>query len=59
MDRIGIKKEIDNLGRIVIPIEMRRLFSIEREVEIVVIEDGILLRSPLYKLVKSSEIEKT
>ena len=33
MERIGIKKEIDKLGRICIPKEMRKLFDLENEVE--------------------------
>ena len=32
METIGIKKEIDKLGRICIPKEMRRLFDLENEV---------------------------
>ena len=49
---IGLNKEIDNLGRLVIPKKMRDLFNIKREVELVVTEEGILLRNPKYKLVK-------
>ena len=52
MDGIGIKKEIDKLGRICIPKEMRKLFNLENEVEIRITEDGILLKSPEYVLVK-------
>lgn len=50
--KIGIIREFDNLGRLVIPKEMRVLFNFQKEVEIVVTEDGVLLRNPLYKLVK-------
>ena len=52
MDGIGIKKEIDKLGRTCIPKEMRKLFNLENEVEIRITEDGILLKSPEYVLVK-------
>ena len=52
MDGIGIKKEIDKLGRICIPKEMRKLFNLENEVEIRITKDGILLKSPEYMLVK-------
>ena len=56
MDKYGIKKEIDKLGRIVIPKEMRELFNIKEYVELIVTKDGILLRNPKYELVaKNSE----
>lgn len=32
---IGINKEIDKLGRIVIPKEMRKLLQLENEVELI------------------------
>lgn len=52
MDRIGIKREIDRLGRICIPKEMRTLLNLSSEVEIVLTEEGILIRNPEYVLVK-------
>ena len=55
-NKVGIIREFDNLGRLVIPKEMRTLFAFNKEVEIVVTENGVLLRNPEYKLVK---IEKT
>ena len=55
-NKVGIIREFDSLGRLVIPKEMRTLFSFNKEVEIVVTENGVLLRNPEYKLVK---IEKT
>ena len=51
-NKIGIIREFDNLGRIVIPKEMRILFNFNKKVEIVVTENGVLLRNPNYKLVK-------
>ena len=51
-NQVGVKKEIDFLGRLVIPKEMRVLFRLENEVELVVREDGILIRSPQYELVR-------
>ena len=53
---IGIIKELDNLGRLVIPKEMRLLFGFNKEVEVVVTEEGILVRNPEYILVRKSEI---
>lgn len=52
--QIGIIKEIDNLGRLVIPKEMRELFGLEKSVEVVITENGILVRNPKYVL---TEIE--
>ncbi len=57
MDKIGIIKEFDNLGRIVIPKEMRQLFEFEKEVELVITESGVLIRRPEYKLVKLKNAE--
>ena len=52
MEIIGVKKEIDKLGRICIPKEMRTLFNLEKTVEIQVTKDGILIKNPEYVLVK-------
>ena len=48
----GVRKEIDKLGRIVIPKDIRDLFRLDEEVEIVVTDKGVLLRNPQYKVVK-------
>ena len=55
MNLIGIKKEIDKLGRICIPKEMRRLFNLENEVELQITNEGILIKNPEYVLVKIEE----
>ena len=53
MDKgIGIIKEIDNLGRIVIPKEFRERLMLEKEVELVLTKDGLLIRNSEYRLVK-------
>ena len=54
MEIIGIKKEIDKLGRICIPKEMRLLFNLENEVELKVTDEGILIRNPEYVLVRKN-----
>ena len=54
-NRIGIVKEIDKLGRIVIPKEFRERVGIDKEVEIIVTDKGVLLRNPEYILVKKDE----
>lgn len=52
MENIGVKKEIDKLGRICIPKEMRKLFNLENEVELLVTKEGILIKNSEYVLVK-------
>ncbi len=48
---IGIVKDVDKLGRVVIPKEMRTMFKIDEMVEMIVTTKGILLRNPRYFLV--------
>ena len=57
-ENIGVIKEIDKLGRIVIPKEMRDRFSLGESVEVVLIEDGVLIRNPKYILVRVESREK-
>ena len=58
MEEVGVKKEIDKLGRICIPKEMRNLFKLESEVEIIVTKEGLLIKNPEYVLVSREEYEK-
>lgn len=51
-EQLGIIKEIDNLGRIVIPKEIRERLSLDKKVEIIITKDGALLRNHEYVLVK-------
>lgn len=44
---LGIRKKIDKLGRICIPKEMRTLFKLDDDVELLVCDDGIFIRKPL------------
>lgn len=57
-DGMGIIKELDNLGRLVIPKEMREMFKFEKAVEVVVTTEGVLVRNPEYILVKKSDFKK-
>lgn len=57
MDKIGIIKEIDGLGRLQIPVEIRKRLRLETSVELVVTQDGLLVRNTEYKLVRISEEE--
>lgn len=52
---IGIFREMDKLGRIVIPIEFRSTFKLENEVEILATDEGVLIRNPKYKVVLIDE----
>ena len=57
MALIGIIKEVDKLGRIVIPKELRERFGVTKRAEIVATEFGIVIKSPDYKLVKTVRAE--
>ena len=50
MKEIGIIKEFDKLGRIVIPKEFRERYALLDKVEIIATKEGILLKSPEYVL---------
>lgn len=52
MDEIGIIKEIDKLGRLHIPKEIRDRFGFLKQVELVTTKDGLLIKCIDYKLVK-------
>ena len=53
--QIGIIREIDDLGRICIPKEMRKMLRLEKIVEIQMTTDGVLIKNPEYILVKKDE----
>ena len=55
MEKIGVIKRFDNLGRIVIPKEMRDRYRLDVEVEVVATEEGVLIRNPVYELIKKTE----
>ena len=52
IEAIGIVKEIDRVGRIVIPKEFRERLGLEDYVEMVLTSEGVLIRSSKYTLVK-------
>ena len=52
MDKIGVVKEIDKLGRIVIPKDFRERYGLQKEVEIIATVDGVLIKSAEYVLTK-------
>ena len=49
--KIGIIREVDSLGRVIIPKEIRKTYKLEREVEIISTGDGVLLRNPKYNII--------
>ena len=49
---LGIIKEIDNLGRIVIPKEFRERLKLEKRVELVLTKSGLLIRNAEYEMAK-------
>ncbi len=55
---VGIIKEIDKLGRIVIPKEFRERYGLATNVEVLATEFGIVLRSPEYMLIKTKKDNK-
>ena len=53
MESIGVIRGMDSLGRVVIPRELRDLYKLEGQVEVVATAEGILIRNPKYKLVEN------
>lgn len=51
MKSIGIVKEIDDLGRLQIPKDIRITLGLNKKVQLVTTEEGLLIKSEEYKLV--------
>ena len=54
--KVGIIKEVDKLGRIVIPKELRERYGLMKKVEVIATSEGIVLKNPEYILVKAKDI---
>ena len=52
MQKVGIEKEIDSLGRLQIPKEIRNRLKLSKTVELVVTDEGLLVKNSEYRLVK-------
>ena len=52
-----MRRDIDNLGRLCIPKEIRTLLKLENEVELIVTTEGLLIKNPNYILVKKSNAD--
>ena len=52
---VGIIKEIDKAGRIVIPKEMRERLNLDNEVEVLLTDEGVLIRNSEYILIKKEK----
>ncbi|MBQ9802312.1 MAG: hypothetical protein IJW51_04505 [Clostridia bacterium] len=55
MVSIGIIKEFDKLGRLVIPKELRERYGFSSQVEVIATPDGVLLKNPEYILTKKEQ----
>ena len=55
LENIGILKEIDSLGRICIPKEIRERLALNKKVELSITQDGLLIKNPEYTLVKNEK----
>lgn len=55
VNNLGIIKEIDDLGRLQIPKDIRTRLGLKKNVQLVVTPDGLLIKSEEYKLVKLSD----
>ena len=58
MGKIGITKEIDRLGRLQIPKDIRDRLGLKKDVQLVVTQDGLLIKSEEYKLVPIGDKEE-
>ena len=56
MSKIGVFKEFDKLGRIVIPKDLRDRFFLYSSVEVIATDEGVLLKNPDYVMVKKEKL---
>lgn len=58
--RIGIRRKVDNLGRVTIPKEWRDFYHLDKQEEVCMIDtqDGLLITNPLYKVVRIENVKE-
>lgn len=56
MNEIGFLKEIDAVGRIVIPKELRQRYALNGMVEVIPTKDGVLIKNQEYFLARKTEV---
>ena len=54
-ENVGIVREIDPVGRLLIPKEIRDRLKFDDKVELVITPEGLIIRNSEYKLVKIEE----
>ena len=52
MEKIGITKEIDDLGRLQIPKDIRERLGLKKNVQLIITKEGLLIKKEGYRLVK-------
>ena len=52
MEKVGVLKDVDKLGRIVIPKELRERYGFCERVELIALKEGILICNQSYELTK-------
>lgn len=52
MEVIGILKEVDKMGRVVIPKEYRERYGLDKQIELIATDEGVFIRNPKYVLVE-------
>ena len=46
MNLLGIIKDIDGVGRVVIPKALRDRYGLSKQIEVIAVEEGVLIRKP-------------
>ena len=59
MKNVGIIKEIDALGRLQIPKDIRQRLGLNNKVELIVTDEGLLIKSDEFELVEIKNKENT